>query len=194
MDYKIAPQESVKPNDWTVVVNLSDTSARISDGMVLAPNQSKLLRDVTVTGTGLIGFPLIDRIDDSIKDLIRKEWTHAADLFPEAGFRTDKDFYRSEYSQFERKNLVFWYAEAGYKCGIHNEHDFFETHVQLLGQGEMQKFHTKSYESIYEKESLVPGRQHSPFYCPDGTYPWHQYEAITDCIWMAIEQDTPFDL
>jgi hypothetical protein len=85
-----------------------------------------------------------------------------------------------------------WFAPANTNCFIHNQHAFIEIHTQVTGCGSMQKFHTQSYGDLYLDEKMAPGFTTTVPYCEIRTatefiYPWHQYFAETDCIWMAIE-------
>ena len=56
----------------------------------------------------------------------------------------------------------------------------------------MQKFHRPEPAARYEDVLMVPGHTHEPFYrgAPP-VYPWHQYHADTDCLWLAIESSEP---
>jgi hypothetical protein len=83
-----------------------------------------------------------------------------------------------------------WFATENTDCVIHNMHNFIEYHTQIYGTGSMQKFKTNSKDSLYEEVILSPGNTHDLFCEANGsrfTYPWHQYFAYTDCIWMATE-------
>ena len=84
-----------------------------------------------------------------------------------------------------------WFSPAGTDCGIHNLHDFIEVHTQISGLGRMQKFTTGEHSSLYEDQILSPGNTNPVPFCleREGTfiYPWHQYRADTDCIWLALE-------
>jgi hypothetical protein len=83
-----------------------------------------------------------------------------------------------------------WFAPAGTDCGIHNEHDFLETHTQIHGAGRMQKFTAPRHDALYEDVPMSPGATHDPFCGTAGDqfrYPWHQYRADTDCVWLAVE-------
>jgi hypothetical protein len=89
-----------------------------------------------------------------------------------------------------RANL--WFAPAGTDCLIHNLHDFVEVHTQVSGYGRMQKFRDQDYSTLYEDLLMSPGYTTPEPFCtsrPDGSfaYPWHQYHADTDCVWLAIE-------
>jgi hypothetical protein len=86
----------------------------------------------------------------------------------------------------------FWFAPAGTDCFIHNRHDFIEIHSQITGFGRMQKFNAQDHAALYHDEMMSPGYTTvAPFCDVQGpstfVYPWHQYYADTDCIWMAVE-------
>jgi len=87
--------------------------------------------------------------------------------------------------------LNLWFSPAGTACGIHNEHDFLEVHTQVTGQGRMQKFRSKSAATLYEEYVLSAAVTNPATFCnANGTrfeYPWHQYFADTDCVWLALE-------
>ncbi|MFI1942114.1 hypothetical protein ACH44C_33890 [Streptomyces purpureus] len=85
-----------------------------------------------------------------------------------------------------------WYAPAGTDCLIHNSHDFIEVHTQIQGLGRMQKFTADDPATRYEDIRMAPGYTTPDPFCstrPDGTYhyPWHQYYADTDALWLALE-------
>jgi hypothetical protein len=85
-----------------------------------------------------------------------------------------------------------WFAPAHTNCFIHNQHNFMEIHTQVFGNGRMQKFHKQDYSTIYEDIQMSPGYTTAQPFCnlDDDSkyiYPWHQYYADNDCIWMAIE-------
>ncbi|MFD7137619.1 hypothetical protein [Streptomyces sp. NPDC059894] len=89
-----------------------------------------------------------------------------------------------------------WYAPAGTDCAIHNEHDFIEVHTQITGVGRMQKFHARDHSTLYQDIAMAPGYTTPQPFCetaPDGgyRYPWHQYRADTDCVWLAVEYHRP---
>lgn len=87
-----------------------------------------------------------------------------------------------------------WFSPAKTNCGLHNHHtvpEMLEVHTQIYGVGRMQKFHAESFDTLYQDVVLGPGETHIPFAGVDEkggfVYPWHQYYADTDCIWMANE-------
>jgi hypothetical protein len=85
-----------------------------------------------------------------------------------------------------------WFAPAQTNCFIHNKHDFIEIHSQIYGSGRMQKFKAQDYATLYEELLMSPGYTTPVPFCnvqanQQFIYPWHQYYADTDCIWLAIE-------
>jgi hypothetical protein len=85
-----------------------------------------------------------------------------------------------------------WYTPSYTDCAIHNQHDFIEIHTQVLGQGRMQKFKEDDFGTLYEDHLMTEGYTQIVPFCEvhkgqKYTYPWHQYYADTDCIWMVIE-------
>jgi hypothetical protein len=96
-----------------------------------------------------------------------------------------------ERSKFLLK-VNLWFAPAQTNCFIHNKHDFLEIHAQIYGQGRMQKFKAQDYGTLYEDLLMSPGYTTSVPFCSAQAqdqflYPWHQYYADTDCIWLALE-------
>lgn len=85
-----------------------------------------------------------------------------------------------------------WFAPAGTDCGIHVLHDFLEVHTQVLGVGRMQKFRDQDHATLAEDVVMGEGYTTPVPFCglnADGgfSYPWHQYRADTDCVWLALE-------
>ncbi|WP_246792444.1 hypothetical protein [Burkholderia perseverans] len=91
-----------------------------------------------------------------------------------------------------RVAVNLWFAPARTHCLIHREHAFIEIHSQIAGVGHMQKFRSQDYASLYEDIALAPGATTERPFCVVNdedvpVYPWHQYFAESDCIWLAIE-------
>lgn len=89
-----------------------------------------------------------------------------------------------------RVNL--WFAPGGTDCSIHNRHEFIEVHTQVHGLGRMQKFREQRFDTLYEDVLMSPGYTTPDPFCVTGAggtfvYPWHQYRADSDCLWLAVE-------
>jgi hypothetical protein len=102
-----------------------------------------------------------------------------------------KEARRSKFQEFQIV-LNLWFAPAGTDCFIHNRHDFIEVHTQVHGFGRMQKFREPDYGTLYQDVWMGPGYTTPDPFCgtaSDGAfvYPWHQYRAESDCVWLAIE-------
>jgi hypothetical protein len=179
-----------------VVVNIGERPLELPDGTLLGRFRSALftestLHDATVL---LVNTPLVDITDcaqhQELLGQLRSRWTRADVLFPQVRELAGQDMYRSAITQLAGTDIKvnFWYAGAGVDCGIHQIHDFYEYHTQLVGLGIMQKFREKSHESLWQEVILAPGITHDLFCTPQQHYPWHQYKAITPCVWLAIEK------
>jgi hypothetical protein len=88
--------------------------------------------------------------------------------------------------------LNLWFAPSGTDCAIHNQHGFIEVHSQVHGLGRMQKFREQDHGTLYQDVLMSPGYTTPDPFCgigPHGTfvYPWHQYHADSDCVWLAVE-------
>ena len=70
--------------------------------------------------------------------------------------------------------------------GLHKQHSHMEVHTQLLGYGKMQKFEENNYDTLYQEEILAPGYTHEPFYTEENVYPWHQYQSISDSVYLYV--------
>jgi hypothetical protein len=91
-----------------------------------------------------------------------------------------------------------WFAPQQSHCGIHNNHKYIEIHTQVSGIGYLPKFLQQDATTIYEDYRMAPGYSTTKPFCvviPDETeaskvqfiYPWHEYYAETDCVWLVAE-------
>jgi hypothetical protein len=176
----------------SLVINCGP-SIKLKDGSIFKSFNSMLLKDIEFSGKELITIEIEESLEvtEDIANFCRKNWQQVYNIFPYDEFK-NADFYRSPKIKLGELEFNFWYCKEEFSCGIHNKHNFFELHTQILGQGEMQKFHTTNEESLYCREILTPGRTHSPFYNNDGIYPYHRYKSISKCIWLAIESSVIF--
>jgi hypothetical protein len=120
------------------------------------------------------------------RDELMSKWAHVADLFPLPHLQSTA-LWRSVKDSVVGVNVNLWFASSGTDCGIHNRHSFIEVHTQIMGIGRMQKFAANDQSTLFEDIYMAPGTTHEPFCGKDYLYPWHQYYADTDCIWLAVE-------
>lgn len=203
--------------DRTIVVNLGNEQACISapPEKQLLPRTSGIFQNVSMEhGDSLLLIEIIEK--NNIGGIVLDpEWHLLGDIsdFPrnvplwksaqyELGtVRFDPRYVAGLSSQTQdsalrayRVKVNLWFAPANTNCAIHNHHmvpEFLEVHTQIYGTGRMQKFHAHDFSSLYQDVIMSPGDTHVPFASVDDEgafiYPWHQYYADTDCIWMANE-------
>lgn len=194
----------------SVVVNLSASDAWGKGALPAAipPFSSTILSGARVTGTLLLLLAAVGETEDGEKSARELGWT---DFYgPAQGTPVLLRSSQVEVGEVEldaaavlhqpelpkgteafRIKANLWFSPAGTDCGIHNQHDFIEVHTQISGQGRMQKFLDKDHHTLYEDQLLSPGNTNPVPFCleQDGSYiyPWHQYRADTDCVWLALE-------
>lgn len=175
----------------TILLNVSKKPTLI-EGKLLKPWHSSIFANMAVPrAQSLISIAVkpdfLSRKAFKYAATIRKKWTYVYDLFHLARHK-GLDFYRSEKDKINGVEFNLWFAGRGTDCGLHkHEVGFREVHTQVFGIGRMQKFHKNDFSSIYQDVFMSPGYTHEPFYDAAGRYPWHQYYADTDCIWIAAE-------
>jgi hypothetical protein len=194
-----------------IVVNPGPTPVWVGEEPVryIPAFSSTILRETRVeSGDSVLVFEIL--AEDNISGIVQEPgWNLFADLLP--GFPPETLLYRGPVEDLGvveldqgvvlgelptgprsfRVSVNLWFAPAGTDCGIHNEHDFLEIHSQIHGYGRMQKFKERDHATLYEDLRMSPGHTPPvPFCRSTGTgfaYPWHQYRADSDCVWLAVE-------
>lgn len=203
----------LKVSGRAVVVN--PTLSRVLVGETprkgIPPLSSTVLVDTTVEAADRL-VVLETAAGDAAGIVEEPGWRHFADIVD--AFPADTPLWRSEVDEIGtvafdptallvgdgatgatdtfRITVNLWFAPAGTACAIHNQHDFIEVHSQILGRGRMQKFRDRDEHTLYEDLLMSPGYTTPDPFClprPDGgfDYPWHQYHADTDAVWLAVE-------
>lgn len=200
-------------DDTAIVVNVGNVPAVIAGEPIksIAPQQSTILQNTHIlSGEHLIVVKVLQR--ENLGCIIFQDgWKTAYELFGErlknvALWRSPLEEIASislnpyhltatpskqnvEVAYSIKVNL--WFASEHTDCAIHNQHDFIEFHTQITGLGRMQKFTESSKSSLYEDQLMAEGHTHKIFCSATDErsyhYPWHQYYADTDCVWMVIE-------
>jgi len=174
----------------TIVVNASEQAFPV-EGKPLMGWSSAILSHVRLTSVDplicivLNGSPELGQSFPYARE-IESKWKHVFDIFALPHLR-NTPLWRSEKERIGNNEYNLWFARSGTNCGIHNEHGFREVHTQVFGHGRMQKFREPNVNSLYQDVYMCPGFTHEPFCDKNDVYPWHQYYADTDCIWLAIE-------
>ncbi|MFJ8650677.1 hypothetical protein ACIRNI_31795 [Streptomyces sp. NPDC093546] len=182
------PRKSIPPLSSTI---LADTRVERADTLVLlrvrdGAGMPGITEDPgwDLLGDVLAGFPRDTPLWKSPQDDAGTVTFDAAHLLGETPEPLRPETYDVK--------VNLWYAPAGTDCAIHNQHDFIEVHTQVHGIGRMQKFREQDHRTLYQDVVMAPGYTTPDPFCstaPDGTYlyPWHQYRADTDCVWLAVE-------
>lgn len=200
-------------SDRVIAVNTGTAPAVLAQEpqKAIAPLSSAVLCDTSVQRADTL---LLLRVGDrDLRGLTAEPgWQLLADLLGPASFPADTELWRSPQDDAGRVSFVpeellgedrpgpardfrvlvnLWFAPAGTDCRIHRIHEFIEVHTQVHGFGRMQKFREPDHGTLHQDVALSPGATHEPFCAtgPGGTfvYPWHQYRADTDCVWLAVE-------
>jgi len=204
-----------RPRDYrvegrAVVVNHTRTPVGLGERGFVPAFSSTVLVDTTIErAESVLLFSVTD--PDGIVGIVGEPgWHPLADLLP--GFPVDTPLWRGPQDDIGtltfdpapvlgedpspqrtfRVKVNLWFAPAGTDCGLHDRHDFIEIHSQVAGRGRMQKFTARDHAALYEDLLMSPGHTPPVPFCrtgPDGgfVYPWHQYRADTDCVWLAVE-------
>ncbi|GAA6614886.1 hypothetical protein [Scytonema sp. NUACC26] len=197
----------------TIVINPQASDAHLSEvpASIIPAFSSTILKDIIIQKAESLLLLEIVETNNIGKIISEKDWNLLGNLdnFPkdvplwrspkdEAGIvELDPYLMTKQSSTFQQKErfsvkINLWFAPSNSDCIIHNQHDFIELHTQIFGQGRMQKFKVKAFNSLYEDVLMSPGYTTSVPFCQveenqKYVYPWHQYYADTDCIWLAIE-------
>ena len=198
----------------TIVINPQASDAYLSEvpASVIPAFSSTILNDTIIQKAESLLLLEVVETNNIAKLIFEQNWDLLGNLID--GFPKDVPLWRSPqdeagiveldpYSmtrqsstpqQKERFSVKvnLWFAPSNSDWGIHNQHDFIEIHTQIFGQGRMQKFQVKAFNSLYEDMLMSPGYTTFVPFCQvqenqKYLYPWHQYYADTDCIWLVIE-------
>lgn len=120
---------------------------------------------------------------------IKKKWPMMYDMTKQIRHKGIMLWRSPQEKIFGNIEINLCYIADSVSTGLHKTHatNFTEVHTQILGVGKMQKFSENDISTFYQEVVLAPGYTHEPFYNEKIEYPWHQYQSITDAIYMPIE-------
>lgn len=196
--YEVPSNGMYKLKKPSLVVNLTSSPITIeADKSSINNLESRFLRNTDLRAENAVVCLLQIEGDNflnppgNIAEFIKSTWTPTRELFPEMEEYKTRIMYRSSIDRINEYNLNFWFLAANTLNRIHDDHITEELHMGIMGLGIMQKYHEKSYDSLYETVYVTPGHIHLPFFKRDNekvVYPLHSFNSITDCIWMRIEK------
>jgi hypothetical protein len=188
--YLLENARNQKLGSKAIVLNLGKSGALIA-GQNLTPLKSAIFSNSTVEkAERLVCIELGDGASQTgtfeFSGEVKRKWQHVREIFPLPHLEKTQ-LWRSEKETAWGMEFNLWFASAGTDCGLHNKHGFFELHTQIFGLGCMQKFRKDDKSTLYHEVLMTPGFTHDPFYDARRAYPWHQYHADSDCVWLATE-------
>ena len=180
-----------KIDNTGIVINLSERGILVKD-KTLNYLRSTIVRNVTLKNIQrALVIEDYEKSEDHSKlfSEIQKQWPL---MYEMTGLERYKGVpvRRSPNEKIGNIELYLFYVGAMTNVGLHKQHSYMEVHTQLLGYGKMQKFEENNYETLYQEEILAPGNTHEAFYNEENVYPWHQYQSISDAIYLYIIIET----
>jgi len=175
----------------SIVVNLSKNNIMVKN-MPIVYLKSSIVTNITITHLErAIIVEDYERNTDhaGLFEAIKKMWPIMYDMSKLERHKGILLWRSTKEKIFGNTDVNLCYIAANISTGPHKTHttNFTEVHTQLLGVGKMQKMKENDYGTLYQEVILAPGMTHDPFYDDDRVYPWHQYQSVTDCIYMPIE-------
>ena len=206
--------ENYSIQNRTIVINPQASDAHLSQApaSVIPAFSSTILNDTMIQKAESLLLLKVVETNNIAKLIFEPNWGLLGNLID--GFSKDVPLWRSpqdeagivefdpysmtrQWSTPQQKEkfsvkVNLWFAPSNSDCVIHNQHKFIEIHTQIFGQGRMQKFKKEVLDSLYEDMLMSPGYTTFVPFCQvqenqKYVYPWHQYYADTDSIWLAIE-------
>ncbi|WP_298849110.1 hypothetical protein [uncultured Ruegeria sp.] len=187
------PRVSVKGR--AIVLNLAGRDLSVEDQTV-APLSSVIVQNSVLHGVerAVIVHEFDSHGDDTeLFARVKDTWPSAFDVRQEERLR-GVSHYMSPKVFVDDVGLTMYHSgSVPLNVGLHKDHPFCpvtgfrEVHTQIVGFGKMQQCRERDVETLYLEEMMAPGTTHKPMYDAEGNYPWHQFETITPCIFMAVE-------
>ncbi|HQG57512.1 MAG TPA: hypothetical protein PLX79_00865 [Candidatus Dojkabacteria bacterium] len=178
-------------DNFTIVVNLSKNPIKVDFVSEITQDKSFMLhkcnKPLKVNECLLVKYnfdPSIVNLD--LQKFCTSNWNNNKIRYPEDPSKWNYAILRSPIDKLGKFEFNCWYLPKNTASSIHNEHSFTEVHTQIYGLGIMNKFSDNNKESLYQRMYMAPGFTHDYFFNNEIKYPWHQYEAVSECIWMAI--------
>ncbi|MBN1332102.1 hypothetical protein JW978_04500 [Candidatus Dojkabacteria bacterium] len=188
--YLIEDEKDFKIKNYGILINLSKTPIVIDFVSSIPIHKSYLLKDTKVDSVEkavLLSFAF-DPMEkqEKLNEFCWDNWDTNKIRYPDDPTKWKYQIRRSPIEKIGNLELVCWYLPGGKEVTIHNEHPFFEVHTQLSGVGILNKFTEQDPKTLYQRMYMPPGFTHDYFCDNNWKYVWHQYQAVTDSIWMAV--------
>ncbi|MBL8014636.1 MAG: hypothetical protein JNK26_00390 [Candidatus Doudnabacteria bacterium] len=179
-------------SQYGLLINISDEPIIIDAYNTLLPSKSYLLKDFEleskISKAILLTFAFDPaRTNPDLNKYCTENWDNNQKRYPNDPTKWVYKILRSPVERIGNLEFNCWFLPSDTASSIHNTHPFpKEFHTQIYGLGIMNKFKEQDDQSLYQRVYMAPGFSHDTFYDKDFNYPWHQYEAVSDCIWLAV--------
>ncbi|MBC7003108.1 hypothetical protein BIZ37_11100 [Photobacterium sp. BZF1] len=179
----------------SILLNLSDTPIK-ANTQSIAFYESKIINNIELQNIERI--VLIEGFDAhpneaKLFENIKQTWALAYDVRGEERLKGVPFWMSPKDTLGNIKFSMYFAGRVPLQVGLHQTHVGFnnlkEIHTQIVGYGKMQQCFEKDIKTLYLEDTLAPGASHKPMYDESGSYPWHQYETITQGVFMAIEME-----
>ena len=179
----------------SILLNLSDNPVK-ANTQSIAFYESKIVNNIELNNIDRI--VLIEGFDAypneaKLFEEIKQTWALAYDARGEERLKGVPFWMSPKDTLGNIKFSMYFAGRVPLQVGLHQTHVGFnnlkEIHTQIVGFGKMQQCFEKDINTLYLEDTLAPGASHKPMYDENGRYPWHQYETITQGVFMAIEME-----
>lgn len=187
----IENENSVSITNYGILINLGEKEIEVDKQGSIAKYKSYLLKNYQIKHqiqkAILLSFDF-DPVSNNteLNKFCENNWDNNKIRYPEDSSKWDFKILRSSIEKIGNIEFNCWFLPEKTASSIHNAHVFKEVHTQVYGLGIMNKFREQDPETLYQRMYMPPGFTHDFFFDEKGTYPWHQYEAVSSSIWMAI--------
>ena len=189
----VEKESSVAVTERTIVLNLSEQPLGVQQQVLQQFESVMIMNTQAVNVERAIFIDGLDKHPDDAALLaeVKKVWPLVYDVRKEERLK-GVFHYISPREFLDGIELNLYLAgSVPLNVGLHKEHyggvPLKEVHTQIVGFGKMQQCTEKDLATLYWEEFMAPGNTHRPMFDENGQYPWHQFETITESIFMAVE-------
>lgn len=187
----IEDSDGLSIKDYGIVINLDKTPIPVDVQSSINYCKSYLFKDYEIKSpikkALLVSFDFDPAEDNKeLNEYCVQNWDNNKVRYPDDPSKWDFKILRSPIEKVGNLEFNCWFLPEKTASSIHIEHPFEEVHTQIYGLGIMNKFKEQDYSSLYQRMYMPPGFTHDFFFDENKKYPWHQYEAVTNSIWLAV--------
>jgi len=187
----IEKENRLEIKNYGILLNLGEQGLKTDSSGAILPYKSYLLRNTEIKQfmdrAILVSFDFDPtKNNPDLNRFCASSWDSNKIRYPHDPTKWKFKILRSPIEKIGDLEINCWFLPGANSSSIHREHPFKEVHVQIYGLGIMNKFTDQNYDTLYQRMYMPPGFTHDFFFDKDVKYPWHQYEAVSNSIWMAF--------